>query len=146
MLCGVSHREEFTLRSEVRVAAPFGKWSPELLRGQHTLDELLAALPPDGRNRLEIEIRGRQLSRQSPVNHLPGTAKTLACLLLATLSAGIVVFSISGLDPIGVQKVYGYLADQMKHGLGLIEVQFLGGRQNEDRPVRVRVFDAYPGA
>jgi hypothetical protein len=143
VLCGVSHCEEFTLRSKVGVATPFGKWSGELFRGRHTVGELLAALPPEGRNRLELEIKGRHLWPESSVNHLPGTAKTLACLLLATLSAGIVVFNTSGLDPMGVQKVYGYLADHMKHGLGFIEIQFPGGSQNGSHPVRVRVFDAY---
>lgn len=142
VLSGVSHCEEFTRRSKVGVATPFGKWSCELFKGQHTLGDLLVALPPEGRNRLELEIKGRHLSRESPVHHLPGTAKSLACLVLATLSAGIVVFNTSGLDPMGVQKVYGYLADQMKRGLGFIEVQFPGGGQNEAHPVDVRVFDA----
>ena len=67
----------------------------------------------------------------------------LAGIMLASSTGEILVFNTAGLDPIGVQKVYTYLADKMRAGLSFIELEFPGTGQRQAHPVAVKVLKSF---
>jgi hypothetical protein len=140
-LSGSALCPDLALRATAKIVAQFGRWAEPLYR-HRTLAELLGALSAEDRSRLSGEIEFQRLAPSAPLDHLPGTSRVLAGLMLASSSGEILVFNTAGLDPTGVQRVYAYLADKMKLGISCIELEFPDTAQRQAHPVGVTVLEA----
>lgn len=121
--------------ANVEIAVPIGntKSGEEFLN----IGQFLERLPARERDLFIAEINDSEISLEALPHHLPGTPRLLAGLMLASLGANLVVFNTCGLDPTGVQNVYDYVSEKMKHGIGFLEIQFEGVGPNHSRPFPV---------
>jgi hypothetical protein len=126
---------EFIRFANVEIALPIGdaKSGEEL----PNIGRFLERLPTRERDIFITEINNSEISFEALPHHLPGTPRLLAGLMLATLGASLVVFNTCGLDPTGVERIYAYVSEKMKCGIGFLELQFGVVAQKNSRPFPV---------
>jgi hypothetical protein len=141
-LSGIAVFPGLIIHVTARIVALFGRWAKPPYH-YSTVGELMSALPAEDKGRFRVEIDARQLAADAPLDQLPATPKLLAGLGLASLSGGLFVFNTAGLDPIGVQKAHASVAEKIRRGLSVIELEFHGGTGEEEfRLPGVKVLEA----
>jgi hypothetical protein len=140
VLCGEPH-PEFSLYARAQIATLIGLGESSA-EPEQSVGDLLAALPSKDADVLLPEIRQAGLSFDSPLNHLPKTPRCLAGVIRAASEAELVAFNTSGLDPIGVQKVFSLVLGKLRQGRGFLELEFPGIGQKHPRPIDVTTLDA----
>lgn len=139
MLCGERNPElDVFSKTQVATSVYSGQFSPE---SSQSVGGVLAGLDTQDAEVLMLEIRRAGVPLSSPLNHLPMTIRLLAGMSRASFESELVVFNASGLDPLGVQKIYAFVHDKLKRGRGFLELEFPGQGYKHSRPINVVVLD-----